>query len=159
MKGKLNDPLFTYLVSNWMEHLAPGHRDFEELLNLSKVNRRVRNVFVFYTLSNPHYFVRFEELSRSDQTLQMMRYELARALKRLENEKDEEIHSFAKRLRNRYFRHMQLVVEEEKYDVSAEMAKFFKTMLTCYRLASRDTEEKHLERRKRFNNFDLSVLN
>ncbi len=155
------DPqLYSNLVQCWAEHLSGEENvEFEKFLVLGKSNRRVRNLSGFLALTSDNTFNKFTHMSKRDSSVSNLRFNLAKALTRLEREPDTEVSNFTKSLKSKYFAHMKPLVND-KYDVSAEMAKLYLTMVNSYSLANKHHNE---EFQNRVNNtmekFNLSVLN
>lgn len=116
-------------VEQEQRYLAYGDHSFEELLKRSMKDRRVRNVFVFYVLSNKEFYNKFLILSERKYTVQRLRSSLYKALQAVEknNINRTEVRNLAKELRSRYFQQLQVVnySEQRKLDESKEMEKFF----------------------------------
>ncbi|MBD7965395.1 hypothetical protein [Fictibacillus norfolkensis] len=147
---------FHTIAIEWTKHLSGyNNLSFEKLVDLSKQNRRVRNVFMFYVYSDNEFAVKFEEKIKTDKDLIIYKYEFAKALERLKKD-NRQSENFISKLYNRYFRGMNVDVDYEKYDISAEMSKLFNTMTSCYRL--KDTPEKKEYRNRIKANLNLAQL-
>lgn len=126
-----NDMLekFFIRVNEEQKYLAYGEYTFEELLKRSMKDRRVRNVFVFYVLSDRDYYNKFLILSEKKYTVQRLRSSLYRALQSVERDYTNrtEVRELAKALRSKYFQELHLVTytDQTKYNESKEMEKFF----------------------------------
>lgn len=145
------------LTKKWIVHLT-GKNDFtlDELLEMSKRNRRVRNVSLFYIYSHEQYKERFENLMLHDKVLNNFRFNFSKALTRLENEEvNGNVKELALVFKKKYFSHMNPLITNE-YDVSEEMAKFFKTAINNYSLNDSHGKKKHRE--KLLKNFDLDKM-
>ncbi|MGN7403069.1 hypothetical protein ACTHO0_24750 [Cytobacillus praedii] len=156
----MDQQLYTKLVQSWAEHLSGEHNvKFEKLLQLSKSNRRLRNLCGFYALSSEETFTTFTRMSSQDSSLGNLRFNLAKALTRLELESDTKISNTAKRFKAKYFSHMNPLVHESEYDVSAEMAKLYMTMVSSYSLANKEQSEEFQQKATNtMSKFNLSVL-
>jgi hypothetical protein len=156
----MDQQLYTTLVTGWAEHLTNKRSaEFDELLELSETDVRLRNVFGLYAISSEDTFRRFLELSNNDRLLKQLRYDVVKAFNRLEREDDKELSDFANKVKSKYFNYMKPLVEENIYDVSAEMAKLVKTMVNSYKLSNSNDLSKGEKLNKRLSEFNLSVLN
>lgn len=152
----MDHQLFFNLVKRWAEHIyGDSNVNIETLLKESKSNRRARNICVFYALTSEECFKTFESLSKSDKQILEFKNELIKALRRLEKEQDVEVSSLAKDLKAKYYPHEELEFEEDKYDVSAEMAKLYISIINSYRLANVPADKDFQDR---VSEFDLSIL-
>lgn len=127
----MNLKAFFSYVDNELRHLAGAEYSFEELLKLSRHDRRIRNAFVLYALSNPEYKKRLWLLAERSLYVRRLKAQLHQALKRVTHEplNRQETIKIAKQLLNAYFKDDSVVLEYRKYDASAEMEKFFTTVV------------------------------
>ncbi len=156
----MDQQLYKSVLQSWAEHLT-GEQNvkFDKVLELSKSNRRVRNLCGFLALTSEDTFNTLSTMSKHDTNLNNLRFNLAKALSRLEKESNKEVSDFAKSMKSKYFAHMRPLVEENNYDVSAEMAKLYVTMVNSYNLSNKP---QNLDFQHRMNDtmdkFDLSAL-
>jgi len=150
MGTTLQVALYKELVNDNVEYLSYGKKNFNELVTESKKNRRVRNGFLFKVLLDNQY-THFQKLAEKDSELESFRNHLATALHRLQSSSLTECAEFGQHFLNKYFRKVNVVLNEDKYDMSAEMAKYFETLVKSYRLKLEETStlnEKLNEHRK-----------
>lgn len=123
----MNEQQFFKRVKVEAEYLAHGKYSFSELLKMSQQDRRVRNAFGFYVLSEKEYFNRFKILAERSLFVRHLRMHLLQALKRVEKDElyRQEVRLFAFHLRQNFFPGETVVYEKNVYDVSVEMEKFF----------------------------------
>lgn len=156
----MDQQLYSNLVQRWAEHLS-GEQNvkFDKVLELSKSNRRVRNLCGFFALTSEDTFHTFTRMSQRDSLFGNLRFHLVKALSRLERESNSEVSNFAKKLKSKYFAHMKPLVTDE-YDVSAEMAKLYVTMVNSYSLANKEHDGEFQNKlNSTLNKFDLTALN
>ncbi|HDR7417812.1 TPA: hypothetical protein QCX17_002248 [Bacillus cereus] len=157
----MNQRTYRELVVHLAKHITLSPQvSFEYLARESKSNRRVRNVFVFYALTDERYMEQFIQLERNDRFYLNLKNELGRTLQRLEKDSDPDVKQFGRYYLNQYFQeasvHSQILqVNKElywnNYDVSAEMAKLMQTLVYRYKRKQEDTPEfrvKLTERKK-----------
>ncbi|MFC0273630.1 hypothetical protein ACFFIX_19750 [Metabacillus herbersteinensis] len=156
----MNQQLYSDLVHGWAEHLTGKQNvEFGELLTLSKTSGRLRNLCGLYALTTEGTYKQFSDVAETDKQVNQMKRDLAKALVRLEKEPDHEVATFAKSLKVKYLRQMQPLVEDHVYDVSAEMAKLFNTMVTSNKFARRtNNNEFKTKLKNRMSEFNLSAL-
>ncbi|QOY37683.1 hypothetical protein AWH56_008920 [Anaerobacillus isosaccharinicus] len=156
---KLNE--FFNTVQCELEYLADGSYSFEEYLRLSMNDRRVRNGFVFYALSNKEFANRFFLLSEKKLYVKRLRSDLYKSLwKASRNDFNRpEVKKLAKRLQYLYFnRESNKVEHTDNYDVSAEMEKFFVSLVNHYYQKSEDNHEKEKYRKNVLSNVNWDNL-
>lgn len=155
----MNQQLYSNLVQRWAEHLS-GEQNvkFDKILELSKSNRRVRNLCGFFALTSEEAFQMFLLMSQKDSFFENLRFNLVKALVRLERKSNPEVSNFAKNLKSKYFANMKPLVDDE-YDVSAEMEKLYVTMVNSYHLANKKHDGEFQNKvNDTLNKFDLSAL-
>jgi hypothetical protein len=155
----LNYNHFCQFTKEWTKHLS-GETDlgFYSLLNLSKHNGRFRNVFVYFVLTNEFYFRKFKNLAKKDKQVLEMKNNLVKALLRLQNENNSAA-SLASYLFVHYFKEENSVkVNDNNYDVSAEMAKLMKTMVNGFESDNNLNEDKKAHRKKLLNKVNMAEL-
>lgn len=146
------------LSKTWTEHLAgKSNIEFDELINISKANRRVRNSAIFLVYTNDSLCEKFEERACYDYELKKMKLEFAKALNRIKCENDSARY-FAETIETKYFRNITVEFKIAEYDTSAEMAKFFNMMLNSLNLTKRDTNERKAYRQNRLKHLNLECL-
>lgn len=156
----MDQQLYKNLVQSWAEHLSGEQNvEFEKMLELSKSNRRARNLCGFFALASEETYNKFLNMAQKDSLFGNLRYNLAKALTRLAGVPDVEVAEFAKKLKARYFAHMNPLVNDE-YDASAEMAKLYMTMVNSYHLANKEQDEDFQSKvNETMSKFDLTALN
>lgn len=156
----MNQQLFSILVQGWADYLSGEENvKFEELIELGKSNRRIRNISGLFALASEKTFKTLTQISQIDKLVDKnIRVNLAKALTRLAKESNPEISSFANYLKSKYFPNIEPFVNDEN-DASAEMVKLFKTIINSYSLANKNNDEDFQNRvRATMDKFDLSFL-
>lgn len=156
----MNEHEFFQRVKAEIDYLSEGQYSFDELLKISQNDRRVRNAFVFYVLSDKEYFQRFKLLSKKSLFVGRLKKFLLQALNRIE--KDElyrsEVRSFARYLHDRYLVGECVVYEKNVYDVSVEMEKFFVSIVNCLLNENEENTERDKYTRKLLKSVDFDNL-
>ncbi|BDG34093.1 hypothetical protein [Parageobacillus thermoglucosidasius] len=148
--------LYQELAKDWLQFLAKDTPfSFADMLRESRTNRRVRNAFVVYTVLHETWFKNFMEEAKHDNWTKQLRKDLALALKRLSTEKDSEFSEFGRSYLQRFFMNeLRELHPANRYDTSAEIAKFFKTMIRKHRFETNydsEAERYYQENKHRFN--------
>ncbi len=152
---------FFYNVECELEYLADGTYTFDEYLRLSMKNRRVRNGFVFYALSEKEYVNRFFLLAEKSLYVKRLKSDLYKSLWRVsQNELNSpEVKKLAKQLRYQFFKKTSNKVEYTKnYDVSAELEKFFVSVVNHYYQQKENNNDKEVYRKNVLSNLNWDEL-
>lgn len=157
----MNIDTFFVEIKRYLEYLAEGSYSFEEYLKLSHENRRVRNGFVFFALSNNNSAAYFFKLAATTRYVNDLKEQLYKALVRASE--TELIRPDAVKIANEllatyFFDEEPVTVDFTVYDGSAEMAKFLIMVVHHYCLKQEDTEEKRKYREKILKNVDWDHL-
>lgn len=150
MASELQTAFFEH-VEKEQSYLAGGDYSFEELLQMSQRDRRVRNAFVFYVLSRPDYKNKLWSLANRSLHCKRLVNSLHKSLLSTLKEQfhREETKTLAKELLAEHFENKSIVFELNTYDTAAEMEKFLSTVVNTIMMKKLDTTEKR-EKRKLF---------
>lgn len=157
----MNIDTFFVEIKRYLEYLAEGSYSFEEYLELSHENRRVRNGFVFFALSNNTSATYFFKLASTTSYVNDLKEQLYKALVRAsETEliRPEAVKIAHELLATYFFDEEPVTVDFTVYDDSAEMAKFLIMVVHHHCLKQEDTEEKRKYREKILKNVDWDHL-
>lgn len=155
---KLNE--FFSDVHKWIEYLAYGNFSFDEYLEISKKNRRVRNAFVYFAISKEDYAARFFQLALTDNYVYELKYDLHKALLKVKNDDlyRDEVIEVASKLLIKHFDGREVDVDYEAYDVPAEMAKFLAGLVNDYYIELEMTDEKRAYVEEMYKKIDWNNL-
>lgn len=122
---------FFQLVKEEQVFLAFGERDFDTLLKKTITDRRVRNAFVFYVLTDKEYLNRFKLLANHSLHVKRLQSSLYQALWSAERDSlnQEEVRKMAKRLRTKFLAHPPAKLAPAERFPAREMEKFFVTLM------------------------------
>ncbi len=142
------------------EFIVNGTYTFEELLEKSKSNHRIRNVFVYYVLTNEEWYNRFIFLVRKNLFVNQLHCNLLNALMHVESDQLTRIEAkvIAQQLRNKYFKDQNSRLNHAKYDSSVEMSKFLITLVNNYVNNKNKTPEEIAYQKERMKQIDMDNL-
>lgn len=125
------EEVFFQLVKEEQYFLAYGEKDFDMLLKKSQTDRRVRNAFVFYTLTDKEYFHRFKLLAKHSYHVKQLYTSLYQALWNAEKDtlNQDKVRKMAKWFRTKYFSQPPAKLTFMKNSPVNEMEKFFVTLM------------------------------
>ncbi|UTR12099.1 hypothetical protein MM300_07350 [Evansella sp. LMS18] len=125
------EDVFLQLVKEEQFFLAFDESDFDNLLRKTMTDRRVRNAFVFYVLTDKEYLNRFRLLANHSLHVKRLHSSLYQALWNVERDSlnQEEVRKMAKRLRTKYLTHPPAKLAPTERLPVREMEKFFVTLM------------------------------
>ncbi|OIJ16507.1 hypothetical protein BKP45_21105 [Anaerobacillus alkalidiazotrophicus] len=152
-------------VNKQLLYLANGGSfSFEDYLKMSLKNRRVRNGLVFYALSSKETLNRFNVLSDQSVYVRKLKNHLHKALFRVVKNDLVRVEAveLAKKFLQQYFSNETVFVNYTVYDESAEMEKFFVTVVHHYYSELEETQDQkvhinHLIEQTDWNNLFVQV--
>lgn len=158
--SNVNLKTFFSRVSEELIYFADGDHTFDEYLQLSHSNSRIRNAFLFYLLSNSEYQKRFWKLSELSIELKRYKASLHRALNRVEEHpfNRSETKQLANILRKEYFVNEKIVDDKITDEMSEKMEKFFTSVVNLYMSDVEDTEEDKEYRNSILKDVDFNKL-
>ncbi|MBB3908790.1 hypothetical protein [Anoxybacteroides rupiense] len=147
--------LYQELFRDWLIFLSYDTPfSFEELLKVSRRNRRILKALAVYMLIHEEWFDLFKKKVIDDIWAQQLYWDIAQPLIRLTKENDDEFSIFGhNRLHSLFLEDTIPRVDFDRYDSSAEIAKFFKSGLRKHRFEmnwNAESEAYYLANRHRF---------
>ncbi|MBP3951933.1 hypothetical protein [Bacillus suaedae] len=157
----MDEKLFFERIKEELQYLAYGDYSFDDLLRKSQTDRRVRNAFVFYALSNKEYRNRFNLLSYQNLFVQKLKTFLLQSFVLVEKDPyyRDEVKVFARKLRTKYLgRETVVFTKHPHYNESVEMEKFLAGVVNSLLNEQEMTPEKEEYVNSKMKNLDRTKL-
>jgi hypothetical protein len=160
MKRQLTETMFFNRMYLELCYLAYGEFSFDEFLKMSLKDRRVRNAFIFYVMSDKECWYRINILSERNLSLRRLITSLFLALKKAEHDNwcQDEVQQLARKLRTKYFNKKEIVQEKFAEDVSDELVKMLASVSNLILNEQEVDESKDQYVKEKFKSIDKNNL-